>query len=77
MPAHHPLPHVHFVQPDVGLPYQGLLHELTSVGYQEKLESHERERERENGSYPPTSTQRGHYAIITHVYMLNISVISQ
>lgn len=40
VPAHHPLPHVHLVQPDVGLPYQGLLHELASVGYQEKLESH-------------------------------------
>lgn len=75
VPAHHPLPHVHFVQPDVGLPYQGLLHELTSIGYQEKLESHGREREK--ASYSPTSTQKGHYAVITRVYMLNISVISQ
>lgn len=53
VPAHHPLPHVHFVQPDVGLPYQGLLHELTSVGYQEKLESHRRERERKPLIHPP------------------------
>lgn len=42
VPAHHPLPHVHLVQPDVGLPYQGLLHELASVGHQEKLQSRQR-----------------------------------
>lgn len=38
VPADHPLPHVHLIQPDVGLPYQGLLHELASIGNQEELE---------------------------------------
>lgn len=45
VPADHSLPHVHLVQPDVGLPYQGLLHELASVGHQEQLEIHGREKQ--------------------------------
>lgn len=38
VPADHSLPHVHLVQPDVGLSYQGLLHELSPIGHKEKLE---------------------------------------
>lgn len=38
VPADHSLPHVHLVEPDVGFPYQGLLHELSSIRHQEKLE---------------------------------------
>lgn len=37
VPADHPLSHVHLVQPDVGLSYQGLLHKLTPVRHQEQL----------------------------------------
>ena len=39
VPADHSLPHVHLIQPDVGFSYQGLLHELASVGHQEQLKS--------------------------------------
>lgn len=38
VPAHHTLTKVDFVQPDIGLPDQGLLHKLTTVGHQEQLE---------------------------------------
>lgn len=37
VPAHCSLPHVHFVQPDVGFTDQRLLHELSSIGHQEQL----------------------------------------
>lgn len=37
VPADHALAQVHLVQPHVGLPDQGLLHELAAVGHQEQL----------------------------------------
>lgn len=37
VPADNSFPHVHLIQPDVGFPYQRLLHELASIGHQEKL----------------------------------------
>lgn len=38
VPAHHSLAKVNFVQPHIGLPDQGLLHKLATVGHQEQLE---------------------------------------
>lgn len=40
VPADHSFPHVDLVKPDVGLPYQGLLHKLPTIGHQEKLKTH-------------------------------------
>lgn len=37
VPAHHSFAEVDFVQPNVGLTDQGLLHKLATVGYQEQL----------------------------------------
>ena len=38
VPAHHSLAKVDFVEPNVGLPDEGLLHKLAAVGNQEQLE---------------------------------------
>lgn len=51
VPADHSLPHVHLIQPDIGLPYQGLLHELASIGHQEKLEIDWREKQLSHGLF--------------------------
>lgn len=51
VPADHSLPHVHLIQPDVGFPYQGLLHELASIGHQEKLEIDWREKQLSHGLF--------------------------
>lgn len=37
VPASAPLLQVHFIQPDVGLSHQSLLHKLTPIGHQEEL----------------------------------------
>ena len=42
VPADHSLPHVHLIQPDVGLSDQGLLNELPPIGHQEELDRGER-----------------------------------
>lgn len=42
VPADHSLPHVHLIQPNVGLSYQGLLHEFSSIGHEEKLQVDQR-----------------------------------
>ena len=58
MPADSPLAHVHLVQPDVGLADQSLLHELPTIGHEEKLRDGERERERERGREMEIESER-------------------
>lgn len=37
VPTHHTFAQVHFVQPHIGLPDQGLLHKLATIGHQKQL----------------------------------------